>query len=108
VATLGAAGSIWARRADGTVAIAYQPAPQVDSVDSTGAGDAYVGALSTALAAGLDLGESVAFATAAASISVQSTGTHSSYPVRARIVAALTEVPPARRLLLPEYRSTAS
>ncbi|MFQ6394526.1 ribokinase [Nocardia sp. KC 131] len=112
VATLGAAGSVWARRTDGPheVEVVYQQAPQVVSVDSTGAGDAYVGALSSALAAGLDLGEAVGFATAAASISVRSTGTHTSYPTHAQVAAVLAEVPPARPIRLPyliETRFTA-
>ncbi|MEU7137961.1 ribokinase [Nocardia sp. NPDC046473] len=92
VVTLGAAGSILAQRSAESVGVRYQPAPQVDSVDSTGAGDAYVGALSTALADGADLSAAVAFATAAASLSVQSAGTHASYPTREQVVAAL---PPA-------------
>ncbi|MEV6554377.1 ribokinase [Nocardia sp. NPDC051756] len=95
VVTLGADGSILVRRTADSVEITYQAAPQVDSVDSTGAGDAYVGALSTALADGVDLPEAVAFATAAASLSVQSPGTHAAYPTRAQVVAALTAVPPA-------------
>ncbi|MFD6157682.1 ribokinase [Nocardia sp. NPDC060256] len=95
VVTLGAAGSILARRSAESVDVTYQPAPQVDSVDSTGAGDAYVGALSTALADGADLSAAVAFATAAASLSVQSSGTHAAYPNRERVVAALTALPPA-------------
>ncbi|MFB8279049.1 ribokinase [Nocardia colli] len=95
VVTLGAAGSVLARKASDSVEVTYQAAPQVDSVDSTGAGDAYVGALSTALADGADLPEAVAFATAAASLSVRSPGTHAAYPTRAQVVSALAAVPPA-------------
>ncbi|PXX69361.1 ribokinase [Nocardia tenerifensis] len=98
VVTLGADGSILARRTADAVELTYQPAPQVVSVDSTGAGDAYVGALCTALADGVELGEAVAFATAAASLSVRSPGTHDSYPTREQVVAARTAVPRARRL----------
>ncbi|KAA8887783.1 ribokinase [Nocardia colli] len=95
VVTLGAAGSVLARKISDSVEVTYQAAPQVDSVDSTGAGDAYVGALSTALADGADLPEAVAFATAAASLSVQSPGTHAAYPTRGQVVSALAAVPPA-------------
>ncbi|WP_406277550.1 ribokinase [Nocardia sp. NBC_00881] len=101
VATLGAAGSVWARRVDesATVVGTYQPAPQVNAVDSTGAGDAFVGALATALADGSDLGACVAFATAAAAVAVQSPGTHASYPTRDQVVIALAALPPAQRLV---------
>ncbi|MFI6041153.1 ribokinase [Nocardia sp. NPDC051321] len=95
VVTLGAAGSILARRTAASIELTYQPAPRVNSVDSTGAGDAYVGALSTALADGVELADAVAYATAAASLSVQSLGTHTSYPTRERVVAALAALPPA-------------
>lgn len=94
VATLGAAGSVWAQRTTGSSADgAYQPAPQVDTVDSTGAGDAFVGALATALAQGAALGEAVTFATAAGALAVQAPGTHTSYPTGDRITAALPLVP---------------
>ncbi|MFI6867630.1 ribokinase [Nocardia sp. NPDC050406] len=98
VATLGAAGSVWVRRAGATVIGGYQPAPEIRSADSTGAGDAYVGALATALAESDDLPAGVAFATAAAALAVQSPGTHAAYPTRDRITAALATLPPAARL----------
>lgn len=97
VATLGAAGAVWVRRADDTtVTGGYQTAPQIDSADSTGAGDAFVGALSTALANDEDLSTAVAFATAAASFAVRSPGTHTAYPTRDQITTALAELPAAR------------
>ncbi|MQY20297.1 PfkB family carbohydrate kinase [Nocardia macrotermitis] len=99
VATLGAAGSVWARTTpDSSVVGAYQPAPQVNTVDSTGAGDAFVGALATALAAGTELGPAVTFATAAGALAVQSPGTHGSYPTGERITEALAAVPEPRTL----------
>ncbi|WP_433657636.1 ribokinase [Nocardia sp. CA-128927] len=98
VVTLGAAGSMLARRTAEGVEVTYQAAPQVDSVDSTGAGDAYVGALCAALADGADLIDAVAFATAAASLSVQSPGTQTSYPTREQVRAALAAMPTAHRL----------
>ncbi|MFI6215171.1 ribokinase [Nocardia brasiliensis] len=99
VATLGAAGSVAAR--DGSF-LTYHEAPQVDSVDSTGAGDAFAGALCAALADGLDLDAAVTYATAAAALSVRSPGTHASYPTRPQIIAALATVPRPVSLDLPD------
>ncbi|WP_280404331.1 PfkB family carbohydrate kinase [Nocardia brasiliensis] len=99
VATLGAAGSVAAR--DGS-SLTYHEAPQVDSVDSTGAGDAFVGALCAALADGLDLDAAVTYATAAAALSVRSPGTHASYPTRPQIIGALATVPRPVPLDLPD------
>ncbi|WP_433724081.1 ribokinase [Nocardia sp. CA-129566] len=101
VATLGAAGSVWAHRCDvpAPVAGGYQPAPQVSSVDSTGAGDAFVGALATALAEGRQLGAAVAYATAAGALAVQAPGTHASYPTADQIGTALATIPAARPLV---------
>lgn len=101
VATLGAAGSVWAHRSDvpAPVAGGYQAAPQVNSVDSTGAGDAFVGALAAALADGMPLGGAVAYATAAGALAVQTPGTHASYPTGDQIVSALTAIPAARSLV---------
>ncbi|MFQ6330859.1 ribokinase [Nocardia sp. CWNU-33] len=100
VATLGATGSVWAHRCDvPPVAGGYQAAPQVNSVDSTGAGDAFVGALATALADGRQLGAAVAYATAAGALAVQTPGTHASYPTADQIRTALATIPAARPLV---------
>ena len=56
------------------------PAPRVDVVDTAGAGDAFVGALSGRLAAGDSLGEAVEFASRVGAYSVQHLGTQLSYP----------------------------
>ncbi|GAB7192543.1 ribokinase [Kineococcus sp. NUM-3379] len=87
--TLGAAGAAWAT-ADGRRGSA--PAPRVDVVDSTGAGDAAVGALAARLARGEDLARAVPWAVAAASLSVRRPGTHDSYPDAAAVGAALAGV----------------
>jgi ribokinase len=58
------------------------PAPAVDAVDTTGAGDAFVGVLGAALARGAALGDAVAPAVAAASRSVTQEGSIPSYPRR--------------------------
>jgi ribokinase len=85
VTTLGAAGAAWATpTASGRV-----DAPTVDAVDSTGAGDAFVGALAGELADGSTLADAVGWAVAAASASVRTPGTHASYPDRATVRALL-------------------
>ncbi|HET8755774.1 MAG TPA: PfkB family carbohydrate kinase, partial [Solirubrobacteraceae bacterium] len=65
------------------------PAPPVDVVDTTGAGDAVNGALAAQLAAGEPLRDAVAFALAAASLSTRSPGARAGMPRRADVLAAL-------------------
>ncbi|WP_098456559.1 ribokinase [Sanguibacter antarcticus] len=76
VLTRGALGAIVAD-ADGTDAVA---SPVVVAVDSSGAGDAFVGALSARLAAGDSLREAVGLAVRVGAFAVQSPGTQPSYP----------------------------
>lgn len=66
------------------------PAPRVDVVDTVGAGDAFVGALTVCLSSGRDIAESVEFAQKAAAISVTRMGAQSSLPT-AREVARFQE-----------------
>lgn len=61
--------------------------PQVKAVDTTGAGDAFVGAFAVAIACGLELRQSVEVANAAAALSVTSFGAQAALP-RAAAVAA--------------------
>jgi ribokinase len=77
VITLGASGAL-AMGADGTVH--REPGRKVEAVDTTGAGDAFVGALATVLAAGRTLAEGLVTATDVAALSVQRPGAQSSYP----------------------------
>lgn len=56
------------------------PAPKVDAVDTSGAGDAFVGALSTRLAAGESLLEASRYAARVGAFAVQGHGTQPSYP----------------------------
>lgn len=65
------------------------PAYQVDAVDTTGAGDAFNGALLTGLSEGLDIWKSAEFANAAAALSVQRMGAALSMPDRKEIDAFL-------------------
>jgi len=76
VVTAGAAGATVA--AGG--ACTHVPAPPVDVVDSTGAGDAFTGALAAGLAAGKDLVGAAGWGVAVASYSVGRPGAQSSYP----------------------------
>lgn len=76
VLTLGAAGSLVAD-ATGTTAI---PAAQVKAVDTTGAGDAFIGALATRLADAADLREACRFASQVAGFSVTGSGAQPSFP----------------------------
>lgn len=61
------------------------PAKDINTVDTTGAGDVFCGALSVYLAEGHSLRESVRFANSAASIAVTRIGAQSSIPYRSEI-----------------------
>lgn len=76
VITLGAGGALFS---DGGPALRV-PAPAVTAVDTTGAGDAFVGALSTRLADGAPLGEAVLFAVRVGAFAVTRPGAQPSYP----------------------------
>ena len=76
VLTRGAQGAICSD-ATGTASV---PSPKVVAVDSSGAGDAFVGALSAALASGAELLAAVRQAVRVGAYAVQSSGTQPSYP----------------------------
>jgi ribokinase len=85
VVTLGSAGAIGFGES-GTIEV---PAPVVEAVDTTGAGDAFTGVLAATLAAGSDLAAAMKRAVCAASLSVLSPGAQASYPDSAAIDAAM-------------------
>ena len=58
------------------------PAPTVDAVDTTGAGDAFVGCFAAHYAAGSDIRESIENAVQYASHSVTGRGTQTAYATR--------------------------
>ncbi|MFH8252570.1 ribokinase [Microbacterium sp. B2969] len=87
VITLGAAGALYGDRNG----IDTVPSFRVPVVDTTGAGDAFVGATACELAAGTPLRDAVAFASAVAALSVQRMGAQSSYPDRRQVEAWLAE-----------------
>ncbi|MEU1512728.1 ribokinase [Streptomyces sp. NPDC005811] len=82
VITLGAAGSLHAARGAEPFTV---PAPQVAAVDSTGAGDTFVGSLAVALGEERPVREALAWAAAAAALSVQRPGASASMPYRSEI-----------------------
>jgi ribokinase len=81
VVTLGERGAMIAdaERAE------HVPAPRVEAVDSSGAGDAFIGALGMFLAEGVPLREAVQRANAVAALSVTRLGTQASFPARAEV-----------------------
>ncbi|GAA4222063.1 ribokinase [Streptosporangium album] len=76
VLTLGADGAVVAEPGGVTTV----PSPAVDVVDTTGAGDAFTGALAWRLARGDDLAGATAFAVRVGAASVRNPGAQNSYP----------------------------
>jgi ribokinase len=76
VMTVGARGALCAVGAE----ILVIPSPHVVAVDSSGAGDAFVGAMSAVLASGQTLLEAVSIAVRVGAFAVQGRGTQPSYP----------------------------
>ena len=60
--------------------LSHIPATRVEAVDTTGAGDAFTGALAVGLAEGLTLEEAARRAVVVAALSVTRTGTQPSFP----------------------------
>jgi ribokinase len=85
VATRGRSGLI-CLDPEGVIDIAGHPVPVIDS---TGAGDCFVGAFAAAFAADRDLKRALILANAAASLSVQRPGAGSSMPTRAEVIERL-------------------
>jgi ribokinase len=81
VVTLGGRGAMACQ--DGQVTVC--PAPPVTVVDTTGAGDCFVGALADALARGRSLPEALNWAVSAASLSTQSLGATTAMPTSAEV-----------------------
>jgi ribokinase len=78
VITLGAAGAVIAVNG----AVTQIPAPTVQVVDTTGAGDAFCGAMAAALAAGLDPVEAARIGVATGSLATTRHGAQPSIPTR--------------------------
>jgi ribokinase len=87
VVTLGSEGALYGSRGGERLRV---PAVPVRAVDTTAAGDTFVGALCVARAEGRSQEEALRFAATAAALSVQREGASTSMPARAEIDAALT------------------
>jgi ribokinase len=85
VVTLGPRGALVA---DGGQ-VANVPAPDVQVVDTTGAGDTFCGVLAAELACGSELVEAVRFAVVAASLKVAVSGAREGMPSRVAVVRVL-------------------
>lgn len=86
VVTLGSRGALVAEAGEIVRRVAPRP---VEAVDTTGAGDTFVGVMVAWLVAGHPLAEALDAATAGASIAVTRAGAASSMPMRDEIIAAL-------------------
>lgn len=84
VVTLGADGGVYGRSGEPPLRV---PAPEVDAVDTTAAGDCFAGALVVALAEGRAARDALGWAAAAAALSVQRPGASVSMPGRDEIDA---------------------
>ncbi|MEV0353711.1 ribokinase [Nonomuraea sp. NPDC050680] len=82
VITLGSEGALYGSRSGERLRV---PAVQVKAVDTTAAGDTFVGALAVARAEGLPAAAALRFASVAAALSVQREGASTSMPSRAEI-----------------------
>ena len=82
IVTLGSKGAVFVS-ADGQ--IHHAPAAQVTAVDTTGAGDAFVGSFAFALASGQDPVMAMKFGIKIASLTVTRKGAQSSYPDQTEI-----------------------
>ena len=84
VVTLGAAGSAWASSGEIVYRARAKPAKVLDT---TGAGDTYVGILVTMLAEGLEMAKAMQLASRGAAIAVSRPGATSSMPTRAELLS---------------------
>jgi len=93
IITLGSQGALIAAQAQPEVEFTQTAAFAVQTVDTTAAGDAFVGALAVALGEGRSLAAAARFASAAAAISVTRIGAQPSLPSRAEVEAFLRARP---------------
>jgi len=78
VVTLGGQGAVWM----GPEGSGYQPALEVEVVDTTGAGDAFIGALATATCEGKTMSQAVQHGCVAGALAASKAGAQSSLPMR--------------------------
>ena len=89
IVTLGAEGAILSAGGSSR----YFHAPKVETVDTTGAGDAFVGALAAKLARGAPLEEAVPYAVLAGAVAVTSEGAQGSLPSPEEVEKLAAEPP---------------
>lgn len=88
VITLGARGAVLARDDGiGNTQIIYQPAPRVNVIDTTAAGDCFVGAFTVALTEAQNPEDALRFAVYASALKVTKFGAQSGLPTRAEVEA---------------------
>ena len=87
VVTLGANGLVHA----GAAGVTHHTTAAVKAVDTTGAGDTFVGVLAACLAEGLPADEALRRGQAAAAIAVTRHGAQAAMPTRAEVLARLAE-----------------
>jgi ribokinase len=88
IITLGERGSLWFHNGEAQL---FPPYPVGQTVDSTGAGDAFNAALAVALAEGKEMPEAISFANATAALSVTRADTIPSYHTRNEVEAFIQE-----------------
>lgn len=89
VITLGARGAMLVTRdTTGQSRCIYQASPEVQAVDTTAAGDCFVGALTVALSEGQRAEDALRFAVYAASLKVARFGAQSGIPYREEVLAS--------------------
>ncbi|AQZ70107.1 ribokinase [[Actinomadura] parvosata subsp. kistnae] len=86
VITLGSDGALYGARSGERLRV---PSVKVDAVDTTAAGDTFVGALAVARTERRGMADALAFASMAAALSVQREGASTSMPTRRQIEDAL-------------------
>jgi ribokinase len=85
VVTLGADGAVWCD----VHGVQHQPAPRVQAVDTTGAGDTFIGALAAAWVKDEPLGPAIDWAQQAAAFSVQRAGAQGAMPWARELAGAI-------------------
>ena len=71
------------------VKVAWATPPAIVAVDATGAGDAFVGAITVALLEGMEPSDALRFACAAGAVAATRAGAQPSLPTRAEVEALL-------------------
>ncbi|KAI9000383.1 ribokinase [Hyaloraphidium curvatum] len=88
VVTLGSRGALVVARGSESN-VMFVPAPKVEAVDTSGAGDAFIGAFARLTGDGKTVEEAAKLAVGVASLSVTRRGTQSSYPGREEMLELL-------------------